>query len=145
MLKLYLTYKNMTTKKKGEPIQKRIGKRIEARRSTYQQIRRQPTGFKVNTTKEGEPIERKIERIVTNKEPIKDGAPIIFTERKEGVRASTNIRTDRFEIAIEAADKIAKSYTARRDEKAKPKDEQKGDGKPESTEGKPGTGTDKAK
>ena len=29
---------------------------------------------------EGEPIELKIERIVSNKEPITDGAPSIFTE-----------------------------------------------------------------
>ena len=40
---------------------------------------------------------------------------MLYTERKEGVRASTNIRTDRFEIAVEAADKIAKSCQARRD------------------------------
>ena len=73
----------------------------------------------VNQSTEGETIEQKIERIVNNKEPIKDGAPLLYTERKEGVRASTNIRTDRFEVAVEAADKIAKSYSARREERAK--------------------------
>lgn len=61
----------------------------------------------------------KIERIVNNKEPIKDGAPLIYTERKEGVRASTNIRTDRFEVAVEGMDKVAKSYKARREERQK--------------------------
>ena len=54
---------------------------------------------------------------------IKDGAPELFTERKEGVRASTNIRTDRWEIAIEATDKIAKSYEARREERGLKKSE----------------------
>lgn len=77
------------------------------------------TTINKNDNKEGETIEMKIERIVNNKEPIKDGAPIIFTERKEGVKASYNIRTDRFEIAVEGMDKIHKSLTARRDERGK--------------------------
>jgi len=75
-----------------------------------------------NKSIEGETIEQKLERVVNNKEPIKDGAPVIYTERREGVRASTNIRTDRFEIAIEATDKISKSYAARRDEKGEIKE-----------------------
>jgi hypothetical protein len=68
---------------------------------------------------EGEPIELKIERIVSNKEPISDGAPSIFTERKEGVISAYNIRTDRFEIATEAMDKVAGSIQAKRDNKGK--------------------------
>ena len=48
------------------------------------------TGLNVNTSVEGETIETKINRIVNNKEPIKDGAPLIYTERKEGIRPSTN-------------------------------------------------------
>jgi hypothetical protein len=68
---------------------------------------------------EGEPIEIKIERIVNNKEPISDGAPSIFTERKDGVVSAYNIRTDRFEIAAEAMDKVAGSIQAKRDNKGK--------------------------
>lgn len=90
-----------------------------------------PTDLEIYDTTEGETIEQKIERIVNNKEPIKDGAPILYTERKEGIRPSTNIRTDRFEIAIEAADKIARSYKARREERAGKKI-----GEPESIQGK---------
>ena len=41
---------------------------------------------------------------------------LIYTERKEGVRPSTNIRTDRWEIALDATEKIAKSYKARRED-----------------------------
>lgn len=81
------------------------------------------TSLKINKCVEGETLEEKIERIVNNNEPISDGAPILYTERKEGVRASTNIRTDRFEIAVEATDKVTKSYKARREEKAAAKDE----------------------
>lgn len=90
----------------------------------------------VNKSKEGETLEQKVERIVTNKEPIKDGAPLIYTERKEGIRASTNIRTDRFEVAILASEKIAKSYKARREDKSRPP--VKKDGEPESKQGKEG-------
>ena len=67
---------------------------------------------------EGEPIELKIERIVSNKEPITDGAPSIFTERKDGVISPYNIRTDRWEIASEAMDKVSGSVQAKRDAKA---------------------------
>lgn len=69
-------------------------------------------------TVEGETIEVKMDRITTNKEPIKDGAPRIYTERKDGVIAAYNIRTDRFEIAAEAMDKVQASIQAKRDEKA---------------------------
>ena len=73
---------------------------------------------------EGEPIELKIERIVSNKEPITDGAPSIFTERKEGVISAYNIRTDRWEIASEAMDKVSGSVQAKRDAKGSTKAEE---------------------
>lgn len=101
------------------------------------------TELHINTATEGEPIEVKIERIISNKEPIKDGAPIIYTPRAEGIRASTNIRTDRFEIAIEGMDKVAKSYKARREEKAKTdKPKVEGDGKAKPIQGNDGNPTE---
>jgi hypothetical protein len=66
---------------------------------------------------EGETIEQKIERIVNSNEPITDGAPIIYTERKEGVKPEYNIRTDRWEIATEAMDKVQANIAAKREEK----------------------------
>lgn len=66
-------------------------------------------------TTEGETIEMKVQRILNNKEPIKDGAPEIFTERKQGVLPGFNIRADRFEIACEAMDKLHKDAYAKRD------------------------------
>ncbi len=68
---------------------------------------------------EGETIEQKMERVIDNGEPITDGAPEIFTERKDGVGAAYNIRTDRWEIACEAMDKVAGSSQAKREEKSK--------------------------
>ena len=44
---------------------------------------------------------------VDEKEPITDGAPIIFTDAKDGVRPEFNPRTDRWEIAIDAMDKVS--------------------------------------
>lgn len=63
---------------------------------------------------DGESIETKVERVVQNNEPIQDGAEIIYTEKKEGVQAQYNIRTDKWEVAQEAMDmahanRIAKS------------------------------------
>lgn len=70
-------------------------------------------------TVEGETIEQKVERIVQNKEPIKDGAPEIYTERKEGVIQAYNIRADRWEIATDAMDKVQASIQAKREDKGK--------------------------
>lgn len=67
---------------------------------------------------EAETIEEKINRIVNNKEPITDGAPIIYTERKQGVLPEYDIRTDRWEIAIEAMDKVHTDAIAKRENRA---------------------------
>ena len=77
------------------------------------------TDLNINTSVEGETIEIKVERITVNREPITDGAPLIYTERKDGVLAGYDIRTDRFEVAIEAMDKVSKSNQAKREEKGK--------------------------
>ncbi len=74
---------------------------------------------------EGERIEDKVQRIMLNKEPITDGAPEIFTERKDGVVAGYNIRSDRWEIATDAMDKVQKSIVAKRDAKGKKGNETK--------------------
>ena len=63
---------------------------------------------------EGESIETKVNRILINKEPIQDGAPLIYTNRKDGVLPGYNIRTDRFDVAIEAMDKVSKSRLTKR-------------------------------
>ena len=94
---------------------------------------------------QGEPIEHKIERITENGEAITDGAPEIFTDKSEGVNSAYDIRTDRWEIAAEAMDKIHRSKTAKKDDKptlgSKEETEKKDakvikmDGEPESKNG----------
>lgn len=99
----------------------------------------------VNNTKEGETIELKVRRLIDNKEPIKDGSPLLYTERKLGVDPAYNIRTDRFEIATDLMDKVNKSKQAKRDNLLKSEETNNPDtivknikdGKPESTASKP--------
>ena len=80
---------------------------------TYKKFKK--SQMKSVDTFEGERIETKIERITINNEPIKDGAPLIYRERNEGISQGSNVRTDRFEIAIDAMDKVSKSKVAKRE------------------------------
>ena len=82
------------------------------------------TLFKINDAYEAVSLEKKIEKIMNSKEPIDETAPIIYTERKKGVQPEYNIRTDRFEIALEAMDKVSKSYQAKREERMKENSEE---------------------
>lgn len=78
------------------------------------QTQPQKTSIRRSEIQIGETIEQKVERVTTNKEPIKDGAPLIFTERKDGVQPEYDVRTDRFEVAVDAMDKVTKSHLAKR-------------------------------
>lgn len=71
---------------------------------------------------EGEQIEEKVRRIVNNNEPITDGAPIIFTEKKDGVLPEYNIRTDRWDVALDAMNKMEMARKARKEIEIKPED-----------------------
>lgn len=64
-------------------------------------------------TFEGETIEQKVTRIVQTNEPISDGAPIIYTEKKDGVLPEYDIRTDKWDIAQRAMDKVNASKIAK--------------------------------
>lgn len=58
-----------------------------------------------------EPREVKLRKIISGEtSSVEDGVfPTIYTEKKDGVRPEFDIRTDRFEVAIEAMDKINQS------------------------------------
>ena len=77
----------------------------------YKYNTNKPTKIRVNNSIEGETIEMKVRRIVDNKEPITDGAPLIYGPKGE-IMAGHDIRTDRFEIAVEATDAISKAIIA---------------------------------
>lgn len=63
----------------------------------------------------GETIEAKMRRVMSNKEPIKDTSPEVYTEREDGVVPNLNIRTDKWEHAIEHKDNEQKSKIAKRE------------------------------
>ena len=62
-------------------------------------------------TYEAEPREVKLRKIISGEAcNMEDGVfPIIYTEKKDGVQPEYDIRTDRFEVAIDAIDKINQS------------------------------------
>lgn len=64
-----------------------------------------------NLTYQAEPREVKLRKIITGEaNNVEDGVfPTIYTEKKDGVQPEFDIRTDRFEVAINAIDKINQS------------------------------------
>ena len=87
---------------------------------------------------EGERLIDKVARMMKAQEPITDGAPQIYTEKKDGVISAYNIRADRFDIAVEMMDTIHRGEVANRQAPSKPVDGEaemkleKGDGGTES-------------
>lgn len=61
----------------------------------------------------GESIETKVKRITENNEPITDGAPIIYTNRDDGVLPAYNIRTDRWDVAQAAMEAVNQANLAK--------------------------------
>lgn len=62
-------------------------------------------------TYQAEPREVKLRKIINGEaNNMEDGVfPTIYTEKKDGVQPEFDIRTDRFEVAIDAIDKINQS------------------------------------
>lgn len=80
----------------------------------YKRQKFESSKLRINTSEVGELLITKVERVMKNNEPITDGAPIVYTERKDGVRPEHDIRTDRFELAIDATDVNTKGQIAKR-------------------------------
>ena len=64
-----------------------------------------------NLAYQAEPREVKLRKIINGESnDMEDGVfPTIYTEKKDGVQPEFDIRTDRFEVAIDAIDKINQS------------------------------------
>lgn len=64
-----------------------------------------------NLAYQAEPREVKLRKIISGESNnMEDGVfPTIYTEKKDGVLPEYDIRTDRFEVAIDAIDKINQS------------------------------------
>ena len=73
--------------------------------------------IETNQSYEAEPLEKQIAKLLEQKQPIEGGAPMIYTEKKNGVEPQYDIRTDRFEIAQQAMEKVTGMLAAKREEK----------------------------
>ena len=81
---------------------------------------------------EGQSIEELVYQATTTNQTIEQGAPLIFTARKDGVIYEYNIRSDKFDRAMEMMDKYSKAVTEKRAEIHKKQEEEVG--KPEPTQ-----------
>lgn len=82
------------------------------------------TQFDINESYVAENMEDTVTRILSNKEPITVLTEPIFTRRMDGVNPWFNIRTDRFDMAVEDMDKATRMELAKRDAfHNKPKEE----------------------
>jgi hypothetical protein len=75
--------------------------------------------------------------MVHDKEPIEDGAELVYQDRSAGVDPAYNVRTDRWELAVEAMDKVTGDTIAKRKGTGKIKKEE------EPGESKDNSGDDK--
>ena len=96
-------------------------------------VRQLPTtGIKRNVSTVGETIEDEVYKMVYEKNIPSAQKSIIFQEKKEGVQPAYNVRTDKFDIALDAIDAVTK-YGRKT---ARAKDEKKGQESGEKTEEK---------
>jgi len=98
----------------------------------YQQNQRVKTSLRGLISREGETIERKLERMMKNGADMGETGEMIFTERNDGVIPETDIRSDRHEIAVDAADTMSQLHLTKRNERHNPKP--KNDGGEQSTD-----------
>lgn len=69
----------------------------------------------LSTEHEAKSIEKTLYEALQKKEPVKvDNGNLQYTERKDGVLPIYDIRTDRFEIARQATDKVNATNAAKR-------------------------------
>lgn len=67
----------------------------------------------VNMAYPAEPLEKILLRAMTTNEPIGLDAPITYTEAEDGVLPQFDIRTDRWDIAMDVKDKFDKADIAK--------------------------------
>lgn len=63
---------------------------------------------------EGQTLEEMIFKMMQQGAMIEASSPIIYTERKDGINPLYDIRSDRFDLALEATSKIEQALKAKR-------------------------------
>ena len=75
------------------------------------------TKFSINNSEGGESLEKELQRVKQEGGTIESTVPKIFTARGEGVVPDLNIRTDRWDVAVEAMNVVHRSQTAKKMDK----------------------------
>lgn len=88
--------------------------------------------FTTTTAFEGESIEEKVRRVEESGAPIEAISPMIYTERKDGVRPEYNPRTDKWDVAQNAMQSINEGKQQKRAEALKAKEPTKSAETPEN-------------
>lgn len=70
------------------------------------------TQFRVESY-EGQSIEDRCKKLVETGEPIKDTSPLIYTPKEKGVMPQYDVRSDKWEIAQNAMDRVNKERIAK--------------------------------
>lgn len=60
----------------------------------------------IKMTDSGETLIKKCQRILDEGEPLTDGAPMIYTPKQAGVKPECNVRADKWDIAMNAMDRV---------------------------------------
>lgn len=60
----------------------------------------------IKMTESGETLIKKCQRILDEGEPLTDGAPMVYTPKQAGVKPECNVRTDKWDIAMKAMDRV---------------------------------------
>ena len=75
-------------------------------------IKQSYTRFEVESY-EGQSIEERCKKLVETGEPIKDTSPLIYTPKEKGVMPQYDVRTDKWEIAQNAMDRVNRERIAK--------------------------------
>lgn len=60
----------------------------------------------VKMAEPGETLIKKCQRILDEGGPLTDGAPMIYTPKQAGVKPECNVRSDKWDIAMKAMDRV---------------------------------------
>lgn len=71
------------------------------------------TSLEINQSYQAEPLCQKLKKIINEKGKIDDSAPIVYTNKKDGVLPAYDIRTDRFEVARKGVEQLGKYYATK--------------------------------
>jgi len=72
----------------------------------YKKVTKRTGGLKINQSMEGETIEEAVKRAYQNGENLESTNNLVYSERKEGVIEAYDIRKDKFEMALDANERV---------------------------------------